>query len=79
MIMPVLTSADLMPLLPEIVVVVGAFALLMLDLFLDRAPPCHATASRIAVLVVATVMIAAAWAGRARCSTACSCATPPPT
>ena len=36
MIMPVLTSADLMPLLPEIVVVLGAFALLMLDLFVDE-------------------------------------------
>src|SRR4051812_7084265 len=31
------TAADLMPLLPELVLVAGAFALLMLDLFLDDA------------------------------------------
>ena len=30
------TAADLMPLLPELVLVGGAFALLMLDLFLDE-------------------------------------------
>ena len=66
---------------PELVLIGGAFALLMLDLFLDERrrviTPC---ASRIAVLVVAAgADRAAASAGRAPCSAACSCATPRPT
>lgn len=64
MIMPVLTSADLMPLLPEIVVVLGAFALLMLDLFVDERRRFLVHAGGIAVLAVATVMIATGVGGQ---------------
>ncbi len=48
-------ATDLLPLLPELVVMGGAFALLMLDLFLDER--------RRAVTLVASIMvlIAAAW------------------
>ena len=64
MIMPVLTSADLMPLLPEIVVVLGAFALLMLDLFVDERRRFLVHAGGIAVLGVATAMIATGVGGQ---------------
>jgi NADH-quinone oxidoreductase subunit N len=64
MITPVLTSADLMPLLPEIVVVLGAFALLMLDLFVDERRRFLVHAGGIAVLAVATVMIATGVGGQ---------------
>ena len=54
---PVRTFAELAPLAPELVVVFGAFALLMLDLFLDdrRRVVTHALA--IATLLVAAAMI----------------------
>jgi hypothetical protein len=35
------SAADLLPLLPELVLIGGAFALLILDLFLDNAAPRH--------------------------------------
>src|SRR5690606_9967194 len=52
---PVRTFAELAPLAPELVVVFGAFALLMLDLFLDdrRRVVTHA-------LAIATLLVAAA-------------------
>ena len=55
---PVRTFAELAPLAPELVVVAGAFALLMLDLFLDdrRRVVTHALA--IATLLVAAALIA---------------------
>ncbi|MFC3549712.1 NADH-quinone oxidoreductase subunit NuoN [Lysobacter cavernae] len=58
MIMPVRSFADLMPLLPELVVILGAFALLMLDLFLDERRRFITHAAAIAVLAVATALIA---------------------
>ncbi|MGO4220595.1 NADH-quinone oxidoreductase subunit NuoN [Lysobacter sp. TAF61] len=57
MIMPVRTAADLMPLLPELVVILGAFALLMLDLFLDERRRVISHVFAIAVLAVATALI----------------------
>ena len=56
--MPVRTVADILPLLPEIVVILGAFALLMLDLFLDERRRVVSHLFAIAVLAAATVMIA---------------------
>jgi NADH-quinone oxidoreductase subunit N len=53
-----------MPLLPEIVVVLGAFALLMLDLFVDERRRFLVHAGGIAVLAVATVMIATGVGGQ---------------
>ncbi|HEY5850878.1 MAG TPA: NADH-quinone oxidoreductase subunit NuoN [Lysobacter sp.] len=58
MIMPVRTAADLMPLLPELVVILGAFALLMLDLFIDERRRVISHLFAIAVLAVATALIA---------------------
>src|SRR5688572_12542422 len=58
MIMPVRTAADLMPLLPELVVILGAFALLMLDLFIDERRRVISHVFAIAVLAVATTLIA---------------------
>ncbi len=58
MIMPVRTAADLMPLLPELVVILGAFALLMLDLFIDERRRLISHVFAIAVLAVATTLIA---------------------
>ncbi len=51
------TTADLMPLLPELVLIGGAFALLILDLFLDvnRRVVTHVLA--LAVLAAAIIMI----------------------
>lgn len=56
--MPVRTVADLLPLLPELVVIIGAFALLMLDLFLDERRRVVSHLFAIAVLAIATIMIA---------------------
>ena len=55
---PVRTFAELAPLAPELVVVAGAFALLMLDLFLDdrRRVVTHALA--IATLLIAAALVA---------------------
>ena len=47
------TAADLLPLLPELVLVGGAFALLMLDLFLDESRRIVTHVLAIALLLVA--------------------------
>ena len=46
------TAADLLPLLPELVLVGGAFALLMLDLFLDERQRIVTHVLSIGVLLV---------------------------
>lgn len=51
-------TTNLMPLLPEMVLVGGAFALLMLDLFLDESRRVITHVLALAVLVVVLVMIA---------------------
>ncbi|BDU16173.1 NADH-quinone oxidoreductase subunit NuoN [Lysobacter auxotrophicus] len=56
--MPVRSAADLLPLLPELVVILGAFALLMLDLFVDERRRVVSHLFAIAVLAVATFMLA---------------------
>ncbi|MET3929783.1 NADH-quinone oxidoreductase subunit N [Lysobacter sp. OAE881] len=56
--MPVRSAADLLPLLPELVVILGAFALLMLDLFVDERRRVVSHLFAIAVLAVATFMVA---------------------
>jgi NADH-quinone oxidoreductase subunit N len=56
--MPVRTFADLMPLLPELVVVIGAFALLMLDLFVEERNRVITHVASIVVVAVATALIA---------------------
>ena len=58
MIMPVRSAADLMPLLPELVLVLGAFALLMLDLFLDDRRRVVTHVCAIGLLLVAGLMVA---------------------
>ncbi|MBB1060696.1 NADH-quinone oxidoreductase subunit NuoN [Marilutibacter spongiae] len=58
MIMPVRTAADLLPLLPELVVVSGAFALLMLDLFVGESRRVLTHALGVALLLVVAVMVA---------------------
>lgn len=54
--MPVRSAADLLPLLPELVIILGAFALLMLDLFIDERRRVVSHLFAIAVLAVATVL-----------------------
>jgi len=56
--MPVRSAADLLPILPELVVILGAFALLMLDLFIDERRRVISHLFAIAVLAVATFMVA---------------------
>ncbi|MBX9403484.1 NADH-quinone oxidoreductase subunit NuoN [Lysobacter sp. BMK333-48F3] len=56
--MPVRTFADLMPLLPELVVILGAFALLMLDLFVEERNRIVSHVFAIATVAVATALIA---------------------
>ncbi|WP_206859249.1 NADH-quinone oxidoreductase subunit NuoN [Lysobacter changpingensis] len=56
--MPVRSAADLLPLLPELVVILGAFALLMLDLFIDERRRVVSHLFGIAVLAVATLLVA---------------------
>ena len=56
--MPVRSLADIMPLLPELVVVVGAFALLMLDLFVEERNRIVSHVFSILVVAVATALIA---------------------
>jgi len=51
------TSADLMPLLPELVLIGGAFGLLMLDLFLDNSRRVITHALSLVVLGVVAAMI----------------------
>lgn len=52
------TAADLLPLLPELVLVGAAFALLMLDLFLDERRRVVTHALSIATLIVVASLIA---------------------
>ena len=56
--MPVRSAADLLPILPELVVILGAFALLMLDLFIDERRRVISHLFAIAVLAVATFLVA---------------------
>jgi NADH-quinone oxidoreductase subunit N len=63
MIPPVRSAAELMPLLPELVVVGGAFALLMLDLFLDERRRVITHLASIALLLVAVALIASGVGG----------------
>ena len=58
------TTADLMPLLPELVLVGGAFALLMLDLFLDDARRGVTHVLALAVLAGVLAMIACGVGGQ---------------
>ena len=57
------TAAELLPLLPELVLVGAAFALLMLDLFLDERRRIVTHVLSIAVLLVVAAMIAAGVGG----------------
>ncbi|MDQ3287464.1 MAG: NADH-quinone oxidoreductase subunit NuoN [Pseudomonadota bacterium] len=54
---PVRSAAELLPLLPELVLVTGAFALLMLDLFLPERRRVVTHLSAIALLLVVVVMV----------------------
>ena len=56
--MPI-SAADLQPLLPELTLIAGAFALLMLDLFLDNARRfiTHALALVVMVAVVWMLLV----------------------
>ncbi|WP_166636811.1 NADH-quinone oxidoreductase subunit NuoN [Cognatilysobacter terrigena] len=63
MIAPMPTAADLMPLLPEMVLVGAAFALLMLDLFLDEGRRIVTHALAVVALVAVAGMIAAGVGG----------------
>mgnify|MGYP001216167495 FL=1 len=56
-------TADLMPLLPELVLIAGAFALLMLDLFLEDSRRVVTHALALAVLGVVLAMIACGTGG----------------
>ena len=56
-------AAELMPLLPELVLVCGAFALLMLDLFLPAGRRVVTHLSSIALLVVVVALIASGVGG----------------
>ncbi|MGV8931374.1 MAG: NADH-quinone oxidoreductase subunit NuoN [Luteimonas sp.] len=51
------TIADIAPLAPELLVVIGAFALLMLDLFLDERRRIVTHVCAIAVLVLAAALV----------------------
>lgn len=52
------TLADIAPLAPELVVVLGAFALLMLDLFLDERRRVVTHALAVATLLIAAALVA---------------------
>jgi NADH-quinone oxidoreductase subunit N len=56
-------TADLMPLLPELVLIAGAFALLMLDLFLEDSRRVVTHALALAVLGIVIAMIATGMGG----------------
>ncbi len=58
------TAADLLPLLPELVLVAGAFALLMLDLFLDEARRGVTNALAIVLLLAVAAMVASGTGGQ---------------
>lgn len=57
MVPPVRTLADIAPLAPELTLVLGAFALLMLDLFLDERRRIVTHAGAIAILLIAAGLI----------------------
>jgi NADH-quinone oxidoreductase subunit N len=57
------TAAELLPLLPELVLVAGAFALLMLDLFLDERRRVITQVLSITLLLVVAAMICAGVGG----------------
>ncbi len=61
---PVRTLADIAPLAPELVVVIGAFALLMLDLFIGERRRVVTHSLAIAVLLGAAAMIVAGVGGQ---------------
>lgn len=61
---PVRTLADIAPLAPELVVVIGAFALLMLDLFIGERRRVVTHGLAIAVLLAAATMIVAGVGGQ---------------
>ncbi|WP_196804400.1 NADH-quinone oxidoreductase subunit NuoN [Lysobacter sp. HA18] len=65
MIAPMPTAADLMPLLPEMVLVGAAFVLLMLDLFLDEGRRIVTHAGAIVALVAVAIMVATGVGGDA--------------
>ncbi|HET8818740.1 MAG TPA: NADH-quinone oxidoreductase subunit NuoN [Xanthomonadaceae bacterium] len=58
------SAADLMPLVPELVLAGGAFALLMLDLFLDERRRVVTQAGAIVLLLVAGVLVFAGVGGQ---------------
>lgn len=58
------STADLMPLLPEVVLIAGAFALLMLDLFLDDRRRVLTHGLSLLVLAVVLYMVAAGVGGQ---------------
>ena len=62
--LPMPTAAELLPLLPEFVLAAGAFALLMLDLFLDDARRVVTWAAAIALLLVVAWMSFAGTGGQ---------------
>ena len=55
------TLADIAPLIPELIVIIGAFALLMLDLFINERQRFLMQIGSVAVLLLATVAIIAGW------------------
>jgi len=59
-----LTTTDLLPLLPELVVIGGAFALLILDLFISNRHKVWTHFLSVAVLAVAFVMLLAGVGGQ---------------
>ncbi|GGZ58535.1 NADH-quinone oxidoreductase subunit N [Lysobacter xinjiangensis] len=64
MIAPMPTAADLMPLLPELVLIGAAFFLLMLDLFLDESRRIVTHALAVVAMVVTGLLIAAGVGGQ---------------
>lgn len=69
-----LTTADLAPLVPELVLIGGAFALLMLDLFVSQRNKVWTHLFSVAVLAVVLVLLATGTGGQAISSTVCSSA-----
>jgi NADH-quinone oxidoreductase subunit N len=59
-----LTTADLLPLLPELAVIGGAFALLMLDLFISNRHKVWTHFLSVAILAVAFVLLACGVGGQ---------------
>ena len=57
------SAADLVPLVPELVLVAGAFALLMLDLFLDERRRAVTQVGAIVLLLVAAGLVVAGVGG----------------